>query len=420
MALDKHEDRMLLAGLFEKLPELSNTFDRRSLIEELNLDPNEFQVDEGNAHTFAVSFVALLHRQGRQEALQSMVAMLLRRLDGYKNELGQLREALGMPATHQGEAGGREVEEDIENKIKAQAAAMAEFKGVLRRVREQIDCVSKYKELHEQLHNLQFLYNVIDDAVRNLPGNETVQDSLREYNIRFEGIVTGLQGIAGHAVFISAENVWVQKLCQVQKEFHDAVEHINVDQMKRGIRSIAQELAIRPVLINKSLTTAAHQLSITSLADAMNILEQKYNLINMSSNQIRQFKSKVDELEELHRDLTSLIDEHGTWQEVDIVLRRIEGNMQEILDEIELSWPDLKQKTIVLYLDGKEDWAQKFKEDSEKLEHSIAARDPKNVRSSFRNYRSRAEVRFFTVDKKLRDQCTSMSTLGTQLLEMME
>ena len=409
MEILKHKDRMLLAQLLEKLPGLSDTAERLTVMIELGLDPNQFTIDQGSVHAFAVRFVYELNRQGHNEALQTMVTMLSDRLEGYKDDLARLKEVLEILSTDEKEEITEEREGNREGKSEVQAA-IAEFKGVLHTVRGQIDGVCTYKELHEHLHNLQFLHNVIVDAAKSFPRDKTDQDSLKECDIRLEGMVADLQEVVQQPL-LASENAWIQTLSQAQKELHDAIKHAKAVQLKRAIRSIDQELAIRPSLINRSLTTAARQLSMTALDDAM---------AHLAPEQAQQLENKVAELVVLNHELIALIDEHATWQEVDIVLRRIAGNMQEILDEIELSWPDLKLKTEPLYRNGTGDWAQQFREESERLEHSLTIKDPNNVRSSFRSYRSRAEVRFFAVDKKLKDQCTSMSKIGTQLLGMMQ
>ena len=97
MALLTFEEQRLLAELLEKSGRLGMSASRRVLLIEIGRDPTSFRVEEGNAQEFAVLLIYELATVGNREALQRIIALLVKDLPGFTNELASLQKKLKEP-----------------------------------------------------------------------------------------------------------------------------------------------------------------------------------------------------------------------------------------------------------------------------------------------------------------------------------
>ena len=296
----------------------------------------------------------------------------------------------------------------------------------LQDVCQQIEIVSTYKDVHDQLHLLEFqVYRMIIQEARNFPKSETALDNLTDYELTLQQIISNLREIAERQLLKSQETKWIKKLEQAREELHAAIEKLNLRQLQRAIWLLNQILAIQPSIIDTSLKKTAEALPLAVLLQHMNKIRDRLGNVALASEEsekICEFQEGVKALEILERSLASLITNHYEWQLIDLELRRIEGTLKIDTFELEMSWLDLQGRIEAQSGNCEEDWTIALKQDSEKLDNALKAQPPNTVlsRRFFRSYRRRASERFYRIDVDLKKFCGQLRAISKPLAFMVE
>jgi hypothetical protein len=140
---------------------------------------------------------------------------------------------------------------------------------------------------------------------------------------------------------------------------------------------------------------------------------------NLNQEKIRQFQTGVEVLAELNGRLAALVIDHDFWQELDLELRRIEANLEKDSIELEMSWPDLKERTEVLFNPDGDQWMLAFQQDSQNLDAALYAQNPVKIKRYFRMYRRRANEHFYQVDVTLKRLCEELREVGEPLASVL-
>jgi hypothetical protein len=107
------------------------------------------------------------------------------------------------------------------------------------------------------------------------------------------------------------------------------------------------------------------------------------------------------------------------WQDVDVVMRRVDTNLDTDTFELTDSWPDLRKQVEILTAASSE-WAKGIARLAESVEKAIAENDAHGMARHFRRYRQRAVLRFFAVDTDLNEQCRELRKAGDPLAAIVE
>jgi hypothetical protein len=284
---------------------------------------------------------------------------------------------------------------------------------------EQINIIANYKALHDQLHTLEFqCYAGIIQEAKRFP-DETALDILSDHELTLQNILAEIQDIAGRETISTKEVLWLQDLSFAQAELHGAIVDLNIRRLQKTVWSLNRVLAIQPSRINSQLNEAARTLRIKALLAAMQAIWTKLAESNVNQKKLGQFQQGVEGLAVLNERFDALIRAHDYWQEMDLELRRIEGNLEKDLIELEMSWPDLKEKTAVLFNPAGDQWAVNFQKDSQNLDAAFDAQNPAKVKQYFRRYRRKASDRFFQVDVVLKRLCEELREVGEPLVSIL-
>ena len=309
---------------------------------------------------------------------------------------------------------------------------------------EQIDLLGDYKDIHDQLHSLQFhCYNCIVQEARRAIDDELAWDSLIDYELTFQEILTHLQEIATHsapevqvtaqqhggepvaqpgirrATLAAHEVVWIQDLAQAHYELQTAIETADVRKLKRAIRLVGRILMVQPSQINTRLSATVRTLRLPSLVQGLSRVRDVLSLPNLDPEKVHQFEAGLAALSDLNVKLSALVASHDRWQAIDLELRRIETTLEQDVSELELSWPDLKELVEPLCAESSAPWAAALKAEAEKLETAIAGGDAARIRQCFRRYRRLAGERFYRVDVDLKRMCDELRTIVAPLASVL-
>lgn len=299
-------------------------------------------------------------------------------------------------------------------------SAVITFRVDFQTASEQIDVIANYKALHDLLHDLEFqCYSFIVQEAKRFPEDETALDILTDYQLTLQKIVREVQDVAGRETIATQEVLWLKHLEQAQEDLHAAIEELDARRFQRTIWLLNRILAIQPSRINTNLNTAARTLRLPALVSAMSAIWEKLANADLNSEKFHQFQVGGEVLSALNERLTALVIGHDFWQEIDLELRRIEANLDKDLIELEMSWPDLKARSEILFDPAGDPWVLKFQKDTKNLDTALDIQNPIQIKRYFRRYRRQASVRFYQVDVTLKRLCEELRAVGDPLASVL-
>jgi hypothetical protein len=295
------------------------------------------------------------------------------------------------------------------------------FRNDFKSTHEQVNLLGDYKDLHDQLHKLQFhCYNGVVQAATRFPGDDLTLDSLIDHALTLEGIFEELKQVATRPSISKQELNWIDDVGLAKADLRNAVDSLDEASLKKVIWRLNRLLTIQPARINALLNYSAHALHLSELLSALASVSDTLSSPEFDTNQVAAFQSGLAAFGELNRSLSSLIDDHDHWQALDVELRRIEASIDRDLIEFEMSWPEIKLRAGPLYIDNSEEWASALKRESDILDEECKAKNPLKVRRGFRSYQRRVTDRFYRIDIKLKALCSDMRQIGMPLTAILE
>jgi hypothetical protein len=284
---------------------------------------------------------------------------------------------------------------------------------------EQIVVLTAYKDLHDQLHELEFgcYRNFVDDAELAIE-DERARRSLRHHGLALEGIVDELGRVVATGAVSPREQLWINKIIRAEELLRQVREEFDPAKLNECISLIGRVLDRQPTSINDRLVEAARALRLTALQEAMTHVTETLARQNLDPEKVRRVKDGRDALFRVSAELTALIADHDQWQMIDVELRQTHVTLEHDASVLESCWPDLQMLAQPLYGVSTELWARQLAGEAEKLDNAIAAQNPNRIREGFLSFRDRAGLRFFKVDKTLKHLCGELRSTG-ELLESM-
>lgn len=302
-------------------------------------------------------------------------------------------------------------------------ADVAAFEAIFETSCKQIDSLACYKDLHDLLHTLQFrCYNYLTAVLQNArksPNDPAVWENVFEYESTVQDIMGGLRKYT-ESEALRELVPWTCGLVQNLGNLFGAVTKCDPQQIAVALKPINNILSFQPMRINVRLNETARALPLPGLVRALTGLSQKLDSARVNPATVSKFQDGLDALSRLHCELASLIKEHDKWQDVDIELRRLEVTIGQDLEDLKLSWPDLKAKTEPNGNEPEAEWGQLLKVDMNKLDESLAEGDLSKSKYYFTRYRGRIGNHFYRVDTALKDLCGNLRRVGEPLTALLE
>jgi hypothetical protein len=314
-------------------------------------------------------------------------------------------------------------------------------KDKLQEACNQIQIVSTYKDVHDELQHLEIdCYQSIVDEERWFSENQKMSlRNLRTYKINLQRIYSSLQEIAQRKIDdqpILEEIDWFMDIKQAQTALDELIETSNINKFKAIQKFLSYVLPYQLTVMDAELNHTIKTLSLPPLVKLMSNIRENLTRKNLVSDQelekIQYFQEGVKALEDLQQKFTSLIGKHNAWQRIDEELRLVQVvlniNHQDIdtqsCDDLKLSWSRLKNKLDKEYNDCEEEWAIQLKQLGEKINNFLAMKtDILEFREIFQDFRGQASNHFFDLDKELKSFCEQLKNYInkplTSIVEMM-
>lgn len=294
-------------------------------------------------------------------------------------------------------------------------AAIIAFLTDFQAASTQINLMNDYKQVHDLFQELENRYFLIYNDQKRLPDDDIAWDSIGMNEPELRSKIDDLVETAKRATFAADEARWTQQLEKVNSELHQAVEEFDLAKLQDSTRLLYRVLNRQPSRINAQLVTTASTMRLDALEKAMITICENLSSDEFDLEAVRQIKEGVDALAGLDERLANLVKEHNAWQELDDELRRVEGSLDQGIDELQDSWEDLEPLTRKLYGRSAEEWAVQLQKMASSLEQALGEGAIANVRRLFRRLRSQVSRRFRRVDFELLMLCQNLQKVGESL-----
>lgn len=319
--------------------------------------------------------------------------------EGYSHSLSQALYALS------------EMMQDPEVR-KAVVAFGADFRAARRHANE----LFEHKYLHDRLHDLEFLcYTPISMEARRFPESDGVVEAFSHYEFYLQQITDDLRELIARPEYDAVEMSWVELVFRAQDSLRGATSNLDARQLKEALRQLRRVLTTQPTRINAHLIAAAKSLRLSNLVETMRLIDNSLASLEQERARMDRFRSGVEALATLEREMTSLVQDHDQWQRLDLDLRPIEAIMDLDTGELEAFWPEMRALGATLHRDSTEEWATRFRESIERLDRAIEAGNPRMIRLRFREFSREASERFYRVDRALKKRCQDLNKIGEPL-----
>ena len=295
--------------------------------------------------------------------------------------------------------------------------AVVQYKTAFQIASREIEAVADYKDVHDQLHNLQFrCFDMIVQEAKRFPEDASLDD-LHAHEATLGEIIDELSEISDRPSFDGRDidMEWIRELKEAREKLRSALRDSDEKSLKRALWLINHVLAIQPSAINNQLKASARQLQLDELDEALGILRDRLGALRIDSEKLQQFQSAVDAVATMKHNLGSMADQHDKWQAIETEVRRIENNVNNLVEELVNSWPSLTARTAPL-LEGE----TVLEQDVEHLSAELGTGDDAGIRGSFRRFRRRIASGFHRVDTDLKRRCTDLRQVGRGLTAILE
>jgi len=282
--------------------------------------------------------------------------------------------------------------------------------------RRQIGLLTSYKDLHDFVHQVpaRFFAPIATEAKR-FPEDESARTNLSRHSDDLQGAVDSLDNLVRGGTFDGDEPKQVRlELTAAQTDLEAALATASAEELSQALWHLKRiPRLLTP--INLRLNNAAKAVNLQALVATLETVCSKVRTLGLRSEQVEVYEDRAKVLARLNLSLNPLVADHNRWQSVEEELRRIEGDLDRSLDELESSWPGLKSQIEPLCGSRADDWALKLASYGEQLDTTLKTHDPVKVRDLFGRYRDRAGRRFFNVDVDLKRECHDLRDVGMQL-----
>jgi hypothetical protein len=294
------------------------------------------------------------------------------------------------------------------------------FKDDFQKCFAQIKLLSGRKDLHDQLHELQFKFyipvsEILPNASAAIDGQ--LLDIVRDHYFTLSEIMDNLRAIEARKTLPTKELAWLDEVAKARTTFDEGIRRVDPVSLRAAVNAIGRVLAVWPSRINAKLTENARDLAPGALAIKLQ------QLCSKSAAFKQQLGGKASQLDDLEQRISDLAAIHDDWQTFDDELRLLETTLTQSLQDlqdIEDIWPALKSKGATLYAKNSENWAQRLIYLGGEMDQALQKKSVADAKRCFIRFRSAARNRFYLADQNLKNGCQLLQQVGDPIEAVLE
>jgi len=298
--------------------------------------------------------------------------------------------------------------------------AVSKFQNDFQTCCEQIEILSDYKALHDQLHVLQFqCFTNIAMAAPGFPDGPGCYQMMSDALHQLDRIVSHSRAIADRGKVASQS--WIGQLATLQGLLSRVHEEFDPAPLATILPQLGRILQKDPSKINNRLNQTASALRLPHLEMALSKIRGVMDGPTLDPEKVSIFDAGLKALVHLGGELAAAVDEHNRWQELDDELRYIEGELKDESAGYDLAsdWSSLVERMGGLYA-VPDEWGVKLQADAAALTSALEARNARLIRYKFADFRAKAGIRFYEIDAALLRHCGELRMVTQPLFTLME
>jgi hypothetical protein len=282
---------------------------------------------------------------------------------------------------------------------------------------EQIARLADFKDVHDQLHQLQLqCYEPMLREAALLGNDDQALSQVELYAIELKRIIDEVRRITSGPCFRDVPCDWIEELQQAHERVTAALAKCDTPAVLRAAKTIDRILALQPASINTRLNEAARQLNFKEVLESIDSVLTNAHLLDINNAEIGELTTTRNAIDQLRENLKTLVRDHDYWQVTDTELRTVEKTLLTDTDQLIDQWPVLRSRISIL-CDGRE-WGVPFEKEELDIDAAIESQDAAQMRKHFRLLRRHAVTRFYQVDCMLKKHCDELKRVGEPLSYM--
>jgi hypothetical protein len=301
----------------------------------------------------------------------------------------------------------------------------------LERLASDLDLLARYKTLHDCLHTLQIQFlRLLESTARKLQTDPSASDALIVYvdqlQTKADDAETAAQGLPDTPGERDEQMVWVLKLAKIIDTLRNAVIDVDGNSAVACVFRLKSILRAQPSRLGDLIVITARRTPIASL---VRTIERVATASACEEGQARDLANGISALQRLIPDQMGLVAQHSEWQKIADFLWQADELLHQggpdAFEGFQYVWQDLATMTReIVVSDPASDWAVALTKDVVGFEQQLPT-PPSTVMSDqakryFGMFMSRANNRFYRVDKALHTQCSEIIKLGQPLRRLLE
>jgi hypothetical protein len=286
---------------------------------------------------------------------------------------------------------------------------------------EQIDILKKYKELHDCLHELQVRLLAITDAVtrvKEVPARRSLgiyAKDLRWLAERARAAIPNLPSEQNEKIWIPDLDSCAADIDAARASTENGHELTQLPIRLRGLLTEAPR-------INANLAQLAGLLTLDSFSKTMDAIAGRIRYDTIAEDTSLQLSTGSAAVNVLRSRIALLVREHYEWQFLTTQLATADTSLDYQPKLKIVRWYQFSSRLMALCdLASREEWSQDIRSLMERWVASASlAPKPSDIEitaaeDAFAEFSHACKLRFFEVDKQLKELCSKLTEIATPL-----
>jgi len=297
---------------------------------------------------------------------------------------------------------------------------LQQCRPILERIRKQCSVVADYKDVHDQLHQIEFnCFNLIGQEIKRFPDDEVAHENLMHHAQSLEEALRQLKSLEQSQNLDPAHMGWVGQV-QVARDFlAEALATKDPARVKSCHAALGRILAREPIRINFQLIQESKALLTEEHLAALREIEQALRQTG-AEEAAHRFTEDVDRLSSLGRRLEQLVSVHNNWQRMESELRLMEAGLEDGLEGLTWSLNELRNLIEKIGHIENQPGIRELDAVRTRMADGLVAADSKEVKRQYKDLRRRVGTQFYSADSELRRLCGELRRVREPLGAVLE
>lgn len=295
---------------------------------------------------------------------------------------------------------------------------LAQSRERLTMIVDTVDSLDAYKSLHECLHQIQIKqFRALNEAARSLPSDPRQAAELRVYcnQLRSACVLArnAVEQLPVAPIPRATELLWIDALDDAAAQMQDAIDATDPAAARSALRQIRWIIQNTPLRLNSLIFATANALPLDDLARALEDVA--------GAGGGDPIRTALRSLRLIIPTIRSEVVEHREWQEADLRITELDQLFEragtDLIEEFASIWIELKAMVQELAArDPGAVWARRILSYLEDVDDALAREqaDP-TFEAIYSAFRGEAQIRFLTVDSKLKGDCSALLRISLPL-----